>query len=168
MAKKFVIMGVAGCGKTSVGEALGAKFGWHYEDGDTLHPQHNIDKMERGIPLTDADRHPWLLLVGETLCTHTGSIAIGCSALKRSYRDTIRQAAKTDVCFIHLAGTRELIESRMAARQGHFMPVSLLDSQFAALEPPNADENAITVDISGDLESVIAIITRSLEEQVLT
>ncbi|MEL6203100.1 MAG: gluconokinase [Pseudomonadota bacterium] len=154
MAEKFVIMGVAGSGKSTVGEALEAALGWRYVDGDHLHTRENILKMERGIPLTDGDRAPWLRLVGEELARTDRMIAVGCSALKRIYRDAIRQSAGSDVCFIYLAGSRELIERRMRARKGHFMPVTLLDSQFAALEPPFG-ENAITVDISGDLDSIM-------------
>lgn len=153
--QKFIIMGVAGCGKSSVGEALSSQLGWTYLDGDPLHPQSNIDKMASGIALTDEDRAPWLQVVGEKLGGHDGTIAIGCSALKRSYRDIIRNAAGGDVCFIYLNGSRALIEGRMAKRRGHFMPVSLLDSQFEALEPPRG-ETAINVDISGDLNSIVA------------
>lgn len=161
MAQKYILMGVAGCGKSTVGEALAAKFGWTYLDGDDLHPQSNIDKMAAGDPLTDEDRAPWLALVGQELAKHEGPTIIGCSALKRIYRTWISQAAGTDVCFIHLAGSRALIEERMAARTGHFMPVSLLDSQFATLEVPE-DENAISVDISGDLDAIIAQIEKAL------
>lgn len=154
MSGKFVLMGVAGSGKTSVGEALVEALGWQYIDGDTLHPPSNIAKMEAGIALTDEDRAPWLKLVGERLRDDDGPTAIGCSALKRAYRDIIRKAASADVCFIHLSGSRALIEDRMRHRTGHFMPVSLLDSQFEALEPPSG-ETAITVDISGDLKSIV-------------
>ena len=164
MAEKYVIMGVAGCGKTSVGEALSRQTGWPFIDGDALHPQSNIDKMEAGIALTDEDRWPWLTLVGETLRDNQGATAIGCSALKRIYRDAIRNAAQSDVCFIHLDGSRQLIEERMAARKGHFMPVSLLDSQFAALEPPKG-ENAITVDIAGSLDEIVQSIRTALENR---
>lgn len=165
MSNKYILMGVAGCGKTTVGEALAETFGWTYEDGDNLHPQSNIDKMAAGSPLTDEDRAPWLELVGQELAKHDTPIIIGCSALKRIYRDWIREAAGADVCFIHLAGSRQLIEERMAARQGHFMPVSLLDSQFATLEAPQEQieqENAITVDISGDLDAIIAQVKKAL------
>ena len=137
MVDKFILMGVAGCGKTTIGEALATRFDWTYEDGDTYHPQSNIDKMAMGTPLTDEDRAPWLKEIGQRLGHDQTPLIIGCSALKRIYRDWIRAAAGTDICFIHLAGSRALIEERMAARQGHFMPVSLLDSQFATLEAPN-------------------------------
>ncbi len=162
---KFVIMGVAGCGKTSVGEALATRLGWQFEDGDALHPASNIAKMSAGIPLDDNDRLPWLRLVGERLRDTPGPAAIGCSALKRAYRDTIRTACGGDVCFIHLSGSRAMIEQRMAARRGHFMPVALLDSQFAALEPPCADETAMTIDISGSRDAVVDAIVSALGER---
>lgn len=157
-------MGVAGCGKTSIGEALAAKLGWRFVDGDALHPAANIRKMESGIPLDDDDRYPWLQLVGETLRDNPGTIAIGCSALKRIYRDQIRDAAGSDICFIFLDGSRELIESRMAKREGHFMPLSLLDSQFAALEPPRpTEENVVRIDIDGSLATIIEAIETALK-----
>ncbi|MCY6379723.1 gluconokinase [Hoeflea prorocentri] len=156
-------MGVAGCGKTSVGEALITQYGWAFIDGDALHPQRNIDKMAAGEPLTDEDRLPWLMQIGETMRDHAEPVAIGCSALKRGYRDIIRMTAGGDVCFIFLNGSRELIETRMAARTGHFMPLSLLDSQFDALEPPTHDELFVDIDISGDLDSIVSDIRKKLE-----
>jgi gluconokinase len=162
--RKFVVMGVAGCGKTSVGNALASRLGWQFIDGDALHPPANIQKMESGVPLTDADRLPWLQQVGQSLRDHAGTIAIGCSALKRSYRDIIRGAAGEKVCFLFLDGSRELIEKRMSERTGHFMPLSLLDSQFATLERPQADEDAVIISIDGDLASIIDQITGKLEE----
>ncbi len=155
-------MGVAGCGKSSVGEALAVQFNWTFVDGDALHPASNIKKMSDGIPLGDEDRLPWLIQIGKRLAGTRNNTMVGCSALKRSYRDTIRKAAGGDVCFLFLNGSRELIESRMASRKGHFMPLSLLESQFAALEPPMRDETFIDIDISGDLPSILARITQSL------
>ena len=143
---RVVLMGVAGCGKSTVGAALSVRLGVPYRDGDDLHSAANIAKMRRGEPLTDADRAPWLRAVGAAL--HDGApLIIGCSALKRQYRDLIRAEAGGPVTFVHLAGSRAVIAARMAARTGHFMPPALLDSQFAALEPPGADENAVTVSI---------------------
>lgn len=153
--KKYVLMGVSGSGKSSVGAALSAETGALYIDGDDLHPQANIDKMSAGIPLTDEDRWPWLSAVGEKLGEHEGVLFIGCSALKRSYRDLIRKKAAAPVMFIHLAGTREVIAERMQHRPGHFMPTSLLDNQFATLELPDSDELSIQTDIGKPLEDVV-------------
>lgn len=165
MGHRIVLMGVAGCGKSSVGETLAARLGAVYVDGDELHPPENITKMSRGEPLTDEDRWPWLTRVGRSLASAEGIRIIGCSALKRRYRDLIRHEAVSPVVFVHLSGSRDLIAARMAARTGHFMPTSLLDSQFAALELPEADEQAITVDIGQPLEAVVAKIATSLEER---
>jgi len=159
-------MGVAGCGKSAVGAALAARLDATYLDGDDLHPQANIDKMSRGEALTDEDRWPWLTLVGQKLAAPDGILILGCSALKRRYRDHIRKEAGAPVLFVHLAGSRKLIATRMAARAGHFMPASLIDSQFAALEPPGPDENAVTVDIDRPLERIVDDIATHLEESV--
>jgi len=154
-------MGVAGCGKSTVGAALAAAMQAVYIDGDDLHPPGNIAKMAKGLALDDADRAPWLDLVGQRLALGPAPIIVGCSALKRLYRDRIR-AAGGAVVFVHLAGSRAVIEARMAARTGHFMPLSLLDSQFAALEPPAPDEASVTVDIDQPLESVVSAIQSAL------
>jgi len=164
--RRIVLMGVAGCGKSAVGAALAARLGAAYLDGDDLHPQANIDKMSRGEALSDEDRWPWLTLVGQKLAAPDGILILGCSALKRRYRDHIRKEAGAPVLFVHLAGSRKLIATRMAARAGHFMPASLIDSQFAALEPPGPDENAVTVDIDRPLERIVDDIATHLEESV--
>lgn len=145
MTLRIIVMGVSGCGKTSVGEALAARLGIPFEDGDDLHPRANVEKMRSGRPLDDDDRWPWLDAVGRRL-GDAAPLVIGCSALKRAYRDRIRARAGGAVTFVHLAGDKALISARMAARTGHYMPPSLLDSQFAALEPPGPDE-AFTVAI---------------------
>ena len=150
----LVLMGVAGCGKSTVGAALSMATGVPYQDGDDLHPAGNIAKMTAGKPLTDADRWPWLARVGRAI--GQGPMIIGCSALKRSYRDHITQTAGLAVTFVHLTGSRAVIEARMRARTGHFMPSGLLDSQFATLEPPLADENAVAVQIEQPLAAVVA------------
>jgi gluconokinase len=147
----WVVMGVSGCGKTTVGRAFARAVGARFVDGDDLHPAGNVAKMSAGVPLTDADRWPWLDRVGQEL---TGGVVIGCSALKRAYRDRIRAVAGP-VRFLHLAGSREVIAARMAART-HFMPLGLLDSQFVALEPLGADENGVTVDIDQPFAAVVA------------
>jgi gluconokinase len=146
-------MGVSGCGKSSVGEALSARLGIPYFDGDDLHTAEAVAKMRTGIPLADADRWPWLDRVADVL-RDKAPVIVGCSALKGAYRDRIRAGAGGPVTFVHLSGSRELIASRMGARTGHYMPTSLLDSQFAALEPPGPDE-AITVDIARDLPELV-------------
>ena len=158
---RLVMMGVAGCGKSAVGAALAKAMGVPYRDGDDLHPAANITKMSGGEALTDADRWPWLALVGQALAD--GPMIIGCSALRRSYRAFITQTAAAPVVFVHLQGSREVIEARMRARQGHFMPPALLDSQFATLEPPGVDENAITVRIDQPLARVVADIIAKLK-----
>ncbi len=162
---RFVIMGVSGCGKSSVGSLLAQHLGGIYVDGDDLHPAANVAKMSAGIPLSDTDRWRWLDKIGQCLALADETALIGCSALKRSYRDRIREVVGAPVSFVHLAGTRQTILKRLRARQDHFMPAALLDSQFAALEPPGADELAITADISPPLDAVVAAIMTALEER---
>jgi carbohydrate kinase (thermoresistant glucokinase family) len=142
-----VVMGVASCGKTTLGELLAAYFKVPFVEGDNLHSPESVAKMSAGIPLTDDDRWPWLGRVGDALAGETACIA-SCSSLKRSYRDAIRSHAKRDVAFVHLHGTRELLAARIAGRKGHFMPASLLDSQLKTLEMPGADEHSVTIDIA--------------------
>ena len=149
-------MGVAGCGKSTVGAALAAELGAVYLDGDDLHSAANITKMSAGEPLSDADREPWLRGIGQALAAAAGMLIVGCSALRCIYRDWIREQAKSDVVFLHLSGSRAVIERRMSAREGHFMPVQLLDSQFATLEPLQVDETAFVVDIDQEFETVVA------------
>ncbi|MBI1418073.1 MAG: gluconokinase [Limimaricola sp.] len=156
-------MGVSGCGKSAIGAALAAATGARFIDGDDLHPTENIEKMARGEPLDDADRAPWLDKVGQALRVEPPPVVIGCSALKRAYRDRIRAGAGGNVLFVHLAGDKAVIASRMTARKGHFMPPALLDSQFAALEPPEPDEAAVTVDIAPRRDAVVANIVAALK-----
>lgn len=157
---RAVIMGVSGCGKTSVGLGISARLGLPYVDGDDLHPAANVAKMAAGIPLTDDDRWPWLDAVAGVLADRA-PVIVGCSALKRAYRDRLRAGAGGAVRFIHLTGPRDLIASRMAARTGHYMPPALLDSQFAALEPPGPDE-AAAVSIDAALDDIVARATEAL------
>lgn len=147
MITRFVVMGVSGCGKSSIGAAFATAINAKFVDGDDLHPATNRAKMAAGNPLTDEDRAPWLVGVGQSLQGDSGAIVIGCSALKRRYRDAIRQEAGQQVMFLHLSGSHPLLASRVAARTGHFMPPALLQSQLAALEPPMPDETFVTVDI---------------------
>ncbi|MFD6027176.1 gluconokinase [Streptomyces griseoluteus] len=149
-----VVMGVAGTGKTTIGPLLAARLGVPYAEGDDFHPQANIDKMSAGTPLEDADRWPWLDAIGRWAHSRAGlGGVVSSSALKRSYRDRLRAEAP-GVVFVHLTGSRELIESRMSQRQGHFMPTALLDSQFATLQPLEADEAGVAVDVSGSPEEI--------------
>ena len=141
---KLVVMGVSGCGKTTLGKALADRLGASFVDADDLHPPENVEKMRQGQPLTDADRAPWLDLVANTLRTNA-PVVVACSALKRAYRARLRQAG--EVRFLHPAAPFDVIAARMAARQGHYMPPALLASQFSTLEPPGPDE-AVTLDAS--------------------
>lgn len=151
-----VVMGVTSCGKSTVGLALAETLGAHYTEGDELHPPSNITKMSAGNPLNDDDRWPWLAKVGESLRAPGGKVT-SCSALKRSYRNHITLSAQRPVGFVLLHGTQELLAARSAARKGHFMPPSLLASQLATLEIPDADEDAIIIDIALPTEQQVAI-----------
>ncbi|TPW30016.1 gluconokinase [Martelella alba] len=144
----IVVMGVSGCGKSSAGRRLAERLGAQFVEGDDLHPPANVEKMRAGIALDDDDRAPWLVKVGETLAkasSETG-LVIACSALKRAYRDLLRQHAGSDLRFIHLTGSRTLLAERMANRPGHYMPVSLLDSQLSTLEPTTDENDVIDID----------------------
>jgi gluconokinase len=142
----LVLMGVAGCGKSTVGQALARELGWPYFDADDYHPAANVEKMRSGIPLTDADRWPWLDRLNALLREQQAqgrSTILGCSALKQVYRDRLAQGV-VDLRWVHLRGTFELIQSRLQARKGHYMPATLLQSQFATLEAP---ADALTLDV---------------------
>ncbi|MFD9301416.1 gluconokinase [Streptomyces sp. NPDC060048] len=153
----IVVMGVAGTGKTTVGRLLAEELGLPYAEGDAFHPAANVAKMAAGIPLDDSDRWPWLDAIGEWMRNRAGLSGgvVAASALKRVYRDRLRATAP-DTVFVHLVGERSLIEERMAARKGHFMPLALLDSQFAALEALDPDEAGVLVDVSGSAPEVAA------------
>ena len=145
----LVVMGVAGCGKSTFGQALGAALGWPVDDGDAFHAQSSIDKMRAGFALQDADRAPWLDALVERLRQRqrAGQASVlTCSSLKRAYRDRLRTAGE-GLRFIHLDGDRALLERRLAARTGHFFPASLLASQLAALEPLGGDEDGVVISI---------------------
>lgn len=143
----LVIMGVSGSGKSTVAGILAGQLGWDLEEGDDLHPAENVAKMASGVPLTDEDRWPWLDTIASWIIEHTMAGIPGiitCSALKRIYRDRLREK---NVVFVHLSGSREQIARRLTARMDHYMPATLLDSQIATLEPPGPDENTIVVDV---------------------
>lgn len=152
--ERVVVMGVSGCGKSTVGSLLAQALGCRFVEGDSLHPPGNVARMAEGTPLTDADRVDWLDAVAAELGASKG-IVMSCSALKRSYRNRLRAAAP-GLQFLHLVGDRGLLERRMAARSGHYMPASLLQSQLNTLEPPGADEAAITLDIAQPLDALVA------------
>lgn len=157
-APLIVVMGVSGCGKSTVGALIANRLAIPFVDADSLHPLANIEKMAAGTPLTDDDRRPWLARVGEVLADagRTGDgVVVACSALRRSYRDAI-SAVEPRVLFVHLSGTKEVLASRLQGRSGHFMPGSLLDSQLATLEPLQPDERGVVIDIDAPVADIVA------------
>jgi gluconokinase len=151
----LTVMGVSGSGKTTIGAALAQRLRVPFEDADDLHPAANVAKMSAGIPLDDLDRLPWLHTVGGWLADHRASGGvISCSALRRSYRDVLREAAP-DQLFVHLAGSPEVVARRVAGRPGHFMPATLVASQFATLEPLGDDENGLTLDLDQPVDGIV-------------
>lgn len=160
-----VVMGVSGSGKTTVAVLLAAALGCQYQEGDDLHPHANVEKMHAGTPLTDADRLPWLHNIAEKIDSWRARGECGvtsCSALKQSYRDIII-GDRPEVVLVYLKGSRELIGRRMAARHEHFMPIALLDSQFATLQDPKPDEHPIVVDVGGSPAEIVHEIIHHLE-----
>jgi carbohydrate kinase (thermoresistant glucokinase family) len=156
----IILMGVAGCGKTTVGEKLAATLGWSFRDADDFHPAANVAKMSARIPLTDADREPWLAAIRAHLdacLSRDERVVVTCSALKESYRQKI-VTDPARVGLIHLAGSFELINARLAARQDHFMKPEMLQSQFEALEPPRS---AVTVDVAQPVDAIVTDIRRA-------
>jgi carbohydrate kinase (thermoresistant glucokinase family) len=157
-----VLMGVSGCGKSTVGRLLADRLGWPMLEGDDLHPAANVEKMAHGRPLTDDDRWPWLAAIRtwiDARISEQSSAVVTCSALRHSYRDVLRDP---HVVFVQLDGPRELLLARLAARHGHFMPAALLDSQLSALEPPDRDEQAVRIDISLDVADQVDAILAAL------
>lgn len=154
MAHRILLMGVSGSGKSTIGPLLGQALGVEFADADAFHPPANIEKMSRGEALNDTDRAPWLDAIGAWLGAQAGGIA-GCSALKRAYRDRLRALAP-GLRILHLSGDAAMIATRQSARSDHFMPASLMASQFATLEAPGADERAIILDIGAPPAAVVA------------
>jgi gluconokinase len=150
----LVVMGVSGSGKSTVGAALAQRLRVPYADADDLHPPANIAKMSAGHPLDDADRYPWLEAVGGWLADHPDGGVMSCSALKRKYRDQLRHHAP-HLRFLLLEGTPEVIARRQASRPGHFMPASLLRSQFATLEPLQPDEDGVAIDVDQSVDAIV-------------
>lgn len=164
-APRIVVMGVSGCGKSTVGAGLAARLGVPFLEGDDLHPPENVARMRRGVALDDAHRARWLDDIAERLTSPAATrdgLVVSCSALKREYRDRLRARAP-DLRFVHLRGDPALIAHRMATRSGHYMPASLLDSQLRTLEPPGPDEQAITLDIAQAPSTLIAQAIEALE-----
>ncbi|GAB3654694.1 gluconokinase [Actinocorallia lasiicapitis] len=160
-ARRIVVMGVTGCGKTTVGMALADRLALPFSDGDQSHSPENLAKMSAGIALEDVDRLPWLEAVGAWLADHPDGGVIGCSALRRAYRDLLRAAAP-DAWFLHLAGAPEVIRARVEARKGHFMSPTLVESQFALLQPLAADEAGLTVDLALPVEEIVDLAVAAL------
>jgi gluconokinase len=154
MASPIVVMGVSGSGKSTLGAALAQRLRVPFADGDDFHPPANVAKMTAGQALDDDDRYPWLEAIGQWLADHPDGGVMSCSALKRKYRDQLRRHC-ADVEFLHLSGTPEVISKRQASRPGHFMPASLLQSQFATLEPLDPDERGTAIDVDQNIDSIV-------------
>ncbi|TXI12400.1 MAG: gluconokinase [Rhizobium sp.] len=162
----IIIMGVSGSGKSSIGEGVAARLGIHFIEGDALHPAANVEKMSKGIPLTDEDRWPWLERIGREISASLAKgegVAVTCSALKRIYRERLRAAAGGHLHFIYLEGSKELLTKRMGERKGHFMPTSLLESQLETLEVPTGEPDVVTVDIDDTIEGIVDASIRNLK-----
>lgn len=163
----LVVMGVSGCGKTTVGATLAKRLGWTYQEGDAFHPPANVEKLSSGRPLRDEDREPWLAAIAKWIdasrARHVPGI-VGCSALKRIYRDFLR-AGRPQVWFVYLRVPRKDLQRRVATRHHEYMPASLLDDQLRTLEEPAADEpRALTIDAAGSISSTVDAILRRLRE----
>jgi carbohydrate kinase (thermoresistant glucokinase family) len=161
----LIVMGVSGVGKSTIAESLAQKLGWKFQEGDDLHPPANIQKMHAGIPLTDADRAPWLAAIKRWIDARIEAGEPGlvtCSALKRSYRNTLIDG-RANVRILYLHSDEAAIEDRIQHRTGHFMPASLLESQLQTLEEPAADENPITVEVAGTVEETVSAILGALD-----
>lgn len=156
----IIVMGVSGSGKTSIAESIAQKLAIPFIEGDALHPAANVEKMSKGIPLTDEDRWPWLDEIGRRMkasLADGASIIVSCSALKRIYRDRLRTSAGGNLFFVYLDGSKELLMDRMGHRKGHFMPTSLLESQLATLEVPTGEPGVVTVDIDDTIEAIAEV-----------
>ena len=161
----YVMMGVCGSGKSLIGAQLARELDIEFVEGDGLHPPDNVKRMAAGMPLTDDDRHGWLIRIAARLreAKRAGvGLVVSCSALKRSYRDLLRSVGDEELRFVYLAGSRALLATRMANRRGHFMPPSLLESQLAILEEPSPDERAWVCDIGAAPHAIVAdLVTRT-------
>ncbi|MFC6592108.1 gluconokinase [Deinococcus lacus] len=165
--RHIVVMGVSGSGKTTLAEHLAQRLGWAFAEADDFHPPSNIAKMASGRPLNDEDRWPWLMAIRnwiEQQDQQGKSSVVPCSALKRSYRDLLRGDGSLDVQFVHLQGSRTVLAERMQHRSGHFMPVSLLDSQLFTLEVPGPDEAVLPLDLQRTPEQLTEEVVRFIGE----
>lgn len=161
----LVVMGVSAAGKTTVARRINRILGWEFAEGDDFHPQPNVEKMASGVPLTDEDRWPWLQALAEWTAAHAASgqsTIISCSALRRAYRDVLRNGG-AGTYFVHLTGDRDLLLQRMSGRTDHFMPVELLDSQLATLEPLEPDEPGATFDVARNPRRIAAAVLQELD-----
>jgi len=165
----IIVMGVAGAGKTAVGRALATRLGGEYLEGDAYHPSSNIEKMRRGIALSDRDRADWLTNLSQEIAQRkevntSMPTVVSCSALKKRYRDQLRYA-DPDLQLVYLTGSRDLLTQRLARRQYHFMPPQLLRSQLATLEPPQADESPIVVDVASSVDDIVDYVCSELRDR---
>ena len=163
----IVVMGVSGAGKSTVGKLIAARLDCPFRDADSFHPKANIEKMSRGEPLTDEDRWPWLRAIAAWIAEHRAAgttCVVTCSALKRVYRDIVTDKQSADVRLVYLKGGFDLIEARLKARKGHFMPAELLRSQFVALEEPDTGEHAITVSVDATPDEIAARVLKKLRQ----
>lgn len=163
LRRPIVVMGVSGCGKSSLATRLAEALGLAYQEGDDLHPQENVTKMSAGTPLNDDDRWPWLDRIGEILANNAErGVVLTCSSLKKAYRERLRAAAGEKLAFVFLDGSKDLLIQRMGGREGHFMPTSLLESQLAALERPETEPDVVRVDIDNTPESIVILAIKGL------
>ncbi|WP_375450565.1 gluconokinase [uncultured Devosia sp.] len=166
-ARIIIVMGVSSSGKSTVGQSIARRLHVPFLDGDGYHPPENVEKMRAGTPLTDADRWPWLARLAGALheaADKKGAAVGACSALRRSYRQYLEEQAGEPILFVHLSGTREVIAERMARRHHEYMPASLLDSQFATLEPPDpAFENVLILPVTDAIEKQTATVLKALD-----
>ncbi len=164
LPRRIVVMGVSGCGKSTVAQALAARLRLPFVEGDSLHPPANVAAMAAGSPLTDKDRRGWLQAVARVLVqAETTGVVVTCSALKRSYRDQLRASA-AGLSFVHLTGPQSVLAQRLQNRAGHYMPASLLQSQIDTLEPPAADEGALVQSITQTPERIVETLCQQLED----
>lgn len=151
----IIVMGVSGSGKSTVGEQLAAALDLPFLEGDSLHPKANVDKMASGVPLQDEDRWPWLDTIGERIMAAENGIIVSCSSLKKSYRDRLRSASNGPLLFVFLDGSFDVLYEHMGHRTGHFMPVTMLESQLATLESPVGEPFVFRADVADPIQKIV-------------